>query len=139
MTEEEILQWFAVKGGEVCVDRSPVPGHPGFVRHVTLRAPAQVVVEFLWQDTDEGGPTYVAAATSLSEAIVALDGYLGKSLSEWENHSASGRHPPVDPTVQRNREAFREDVRLGNLRLPAGLEFQLRERYWRELVANSRS
>jgi hypothetical protein len=55
MTIDDLVTWFAVKGAGVCVDRSPLDGFPGYVRHVSVMPDARVIVEFLWADTDEGG------------------------------------------------------------------------------------
>lgn len=134
MTKDEILQWFAVKRGAVCVDRRAVDELPGYLRHVTLRAPAQVEVEFLWHTVDEGGPTFVADAGDLDVAIVSLEKYLGMPLEEWENFSTSDRYPELPAITVRSPEKIRQMVANHQLELPPSLAFSIREFYWRSLA-----
>jgi len=134
MTKDEILQWFAVKRGAVCVDRREVDALPGYLRHVTLRAPARVDVEFLWHSVDEGGPTFVADASDLDSAIHCLEKYLGMPLAEWENFSTSDRYPELRASAVRNPERVRDLVASHMLELPPSLSFSIQESYWRSLA-----
>ena len=134
MTKNEILQWFAVKRGAVCVDRSEVEGLPGYLRHVTLRAPGRIEVEFLWHTSDEGGPTFVADSEDLDESILSLEEYFGRAINEWENFSTTDRYPEVEAGATRNSERLRSMVKDRLIPLPPHIMFSIRESYWRALA-----
>lgn len=133
MKRADIEAWFQVKRPIICVDRSLVPELAGLVRHVSIRKPAIVQVEFLWGNSDEGGPTYVARAADLDEAITSIERYLGRDAADWENMSASGFYPEVDHRPAADVHVVVEAMRAGILRVPDDLVFELKEAYWRSL------
>lgn len=142
MKREELETWLAVKGGDLCVDRSPVEGHPGFLRHVTIRRPARVIVEFLWHSVDEGGPTFALDAGQLDRAIELLEAYLGQPVQVWENFSATDRIPAIPEigiTRAESELRFADCVRKHSLRLPVGFVFSPQESYWRRVAETNGS
>jgi hypothetical protein len=133
MTIDDLVTWFAVKGAGVCVDRSPLDGFPGYVRHVSVMPDARVIVEFLWADTDEGGATYVASCESVLAAVDAVERFIGRGITEWKNLTALGWYPEVELPRKHDPAPFRQAVRDGQLALPKGLSFTLKEAFWREV------
>jgi hypothetical protein len=95
MTIDDLVTWFAVKGAGVCVDRSPLGGFPGYVRHVSVMPDARVIVEFLWADTDEGGPTYVASCESVLAAVGC--GRSGEVHRAWDHRVEEFDGPRLVP------------------------------------------
>ena len=133
MTMDDLMRWFAVKKTGVCMERSPLAGFSGYTRHVTIMPDARVIVEFLWADSDEGGPTYTAGSGSLPDAVHAIEIFTGRKIAEWENLTASGWYPEAETSPERDSAAFKRAVREGQFPLPSSMTFTLKERYWREV------
>jgi hypothetical protein len=131
MTIDEIESWLSMDR-QLCLAIDQISEFPGYVRSVFLRKPDLVVVEFESYGNDEGGAYFYGRYPGIQSAIEALEGYIHKSLSEWQPVGAesyplhsNSENPVADPgrlatAIQRN-----------DVPLPTGTTYELRgSQYW---------
>jgi hypothetical protein len=134
MTRDEIEIALAVGRAGLCVDWSTMDGFPGRVRRVKILKDLSIMIEFHIRDLDEGGPIYRAAFRDLDAVIQTLERYFGRPVSDWENHTRTGRYP-APPENWSGEISDEEQARFAALvaaravPLPEG-KFEQESSYW---------
>lgn len=138
MDQAEIIRYLqAGSNRSVCVDRRLLSNYPGFVRDVIIKAPSDVFVEINSFGHDEGGVIIKFRYANLSEIISAIERFLGKSISNWENVTKTDSYPsaPLSMNLSSSVISLKDDLRKRQLDLPAGwLDWEIAAGYWRDVA-----
>jgi hypothetical protein len=138
MDQIEIDKYLQVGSNRsICVDRRVLHRYPGLVRDVRLKGVADVLVEINSHGYDEGGLIIRLVYTNIAEAISALEDYLEKPLSEWENVTKTDSYPHAIPNanLQLSGVLLKEDLKKWQLDLPKNwLSREVAQGYWRDVI-----
>lgn len=89
----EFLERAARTGAARCVHCAPLDGFPGRVLEITVLGGLRVLVECHVYGHDEGGPRYLCTFDDLDRLVDAIQDLTGRPLTDWEDHTATGRYP----------------------------------------------
>jgi hypothetical protein len=137
VTKEEICRYFATGSTRsVCVDIQNCSQYAGWVRIVTLRPPASVMVEYETWGIHEGGMRFTGHYHTLDEAIAALEQFFQRPLSRWNNYTKTGEYPEEPlPTEPHGTAQLVSDLQAEAVPLPEGAAFALAgNTYWSSLA-----
>ncbi len=129
MTKEE-LQRYVLMGRtrSVCVSIELLPDASGYVRWVWVRRNFVVEIEFMpYGIEDEPYFSYRGIFGDIDSLIYNIEIFLGRSISEWDNHNRTPCYPsrPQDMDLNAGHEAMRLLVDAKQVPLPGGVEFSL--------------
>ena len=116
------------------IDNSPE--FPGLVRSVFLAKGSRVVVEYEQHGLDEGGAYFHGEYPSVEDAMAAVEAFVGRPASEWEDMEAVGYYPPVpEGDAKSGWDALESAIRSGSVPVPPGADYKLKGSYWTQYLA----
>lgn len=121
MDFEEIRRY--TEYGRVCVDITLSERYSGFVRQIIFYVENRVCIEFIgFGINDEQGYEFRHTFRSLEEAINVIEAFPEKPVSDWINHTKTGKYPDKSDKMdaKKGNEILCRDISLGKVHLPDG-------------------
>lgn len=136
MTRQGLLRALSVGRRGVCVLCAPCPYFPSHVIEVTILRGLRVTVEYNAYGQEDGGPRYVADYCSVDALIDDVERFLNRGISQWENHTATGRYPE-EPEGWTGLSSLEEDESFVGL-VASGMlrpneNYRQTSSYWQEV------
>lgn len=122
----------------VRVDVRLMPEYPGFWRTVSFHKRQRVIIEFhaCGAGQDEAAFEFVAAFSSLDEAVASVEQYLHAPLQDWTNFNRTGiehlsftSDESLAQLVAAGHARLVQDVVHGTIKLPSGA-FKCKHHTW---------